>query len=107
LRAKDKVMTRPASLPPGNLALRKLIAQRYCMQGIQTDPDDIVITSGGLDALNLSLQAVAKPRLYSIATNVFYGAWQAAERLGLKVITIPEHPQHGFDLEAFEVIHIQ
>jgi DNA-binding transcriptional MocR family regulator len=50
-----------ASLPPGNLALRKLIAQRYCMQGIQTDPDDIVITSGGLDALNLSLQAVAKP----------------------------------------------
>jgi DNA-binding transcriptional MocR family regulator len=42
------------SLPPGNLALRKLIAQRYCMQGIQTDPDDIVITSGGLDALNLS-----------------------------------------------------
>ncbi len=35
---------------------------------------------------------------------VFYGAWQAAERLGLKVITIPEHPQHGFDLEAFEQV---
>ncbi|ABO11860.2 MULTISPECIES: aminotransferase-like domain-containing protein [Acinetobacter] len=96
-----------ASLPPGNLALRKLIAQRYCMQGIQTDPDDIVITSGGLDALNLSLQAVAKPGDYILLQQtVFYGAWQAAERLGLKVITIPEHPQHGFDLEAFEqVIH--
>ena len=96
-----------ASLPPGNLALRKLIAQRYCMQGIQTDPDDIVITSGGLDALNLSLQAVAKPGDYILLQQtVFYGAWQAAERLGLKVITIPEDPQHGFDLEAFEqVIH--
>lgn len=96
-----------ASLPPGNLALRKLIAQRYCMQGIQTDPDDIVITSGGLDALNLSLQAVAKPGDYILLQQtVFYGAWQAAERLGLKIITIPEHPQHGFDLEAFEqVIH--
>ena len=38
------------SLPPGNFELRKLIAQRYCMQGIPTDPSDIVITSGGLDA---------------------------------------------------------
>ncbi len=34
------------------------------MQGIQTDPDDIVITSGGLDALIFSLQAVAKPGDY-------------------------------------------
>ncbi len=48
------------SLPPGHYELRKLIAQRYCMQGIPTDPSDIVITSGGLDALNLSLQAVTQ-----------------------------------------------
>lgn len=34
------------NLPPGNLALRKIIAQRYCMQGIPTQADDIVITSG-------------------------------------------------------------
>ena len=33
---------------------------------------------------------------------MFYGAWQAAERFGLKVITIPFHPEHGVDLEAFE-----
>ena len=43
------------SLPPGNYELRKIIAQKYAMQGIPTDPSDIVITSGGLDALNLSL----------------------------------------------------
>ena len=42
------------SLPPGNYELRKIIAQKYAMQGIPTDPSDIVITSGGLDALNLS-----------------------------------------------------
>lgn len=48
------------SLPPGNYALRKYIAQRYCMQGIPTDPEDIVITSGGLDALNLSLRALTQ-----------------------------------------------
>jgi len=93
------------NLPPGNFALRKLIAQRYCMQGIPTDPDDIVITSGAMDALNLALQAIAKPGDYIILQqNIFYGAWQAAERLGLKVVTIPEHPKHGFDLDAFEHI---
>ncbi|AOA58931.1 aminotransferase-like domain-containing protein [Acinetobacter larvae] len=94
-----------SNLPPGNFALRQLIAQRYCMQGITTDADDIVITSGCLDALNLSLQAITQPGDYILLQQtIFYGAWQAAERLGLKVITIPEHPQHGFDLEAFEQV---
>ena len=92
-----------SNLPPGNLALRKLIAQRYCIQGIPTNADDIVITSGGLDALNLSLQAITKAGDYILLQQtIFYGAWQAAERLGLNVITIPEHPQYGFDIEAFE-----
>ncbi|EPF74265.1 aminotransferase-like domain-containing protein [Acinetobacter rudis] len=91
------------SLPPGHFALRQWIAQRYCMQGIQTDPSDIVITSGGLDALNLSLQALTQPGDYILLqATIFYGAWQAAERLGLKVISIPEHPEDGIDLEAFE-----
>ncbi|MEG0342556.1 MAG: PLP-dependent aminotransferase family protein [Acinetobacter sp.] len=91
------------SLPPGNYELRKIIAQRYAMQGIPTDPSDIVITSGGLDALNLSLQAMTQSGDYILLQQtLFYGAWQAAERLGLKVITIPEHPVDGIDLEAFE-----
>lgn len=91
------------SLPPGNYELRKQIAQRYCMQGIPTDPSDIVITSGGLDALNLSLKAMTQAGDYILLQEtIFYGAWQAAENLGLKVITIPEHPEHGLDLEAFK-----
>lgn len=91
------------SLPPGNYELRKIIAQKYAMQGIPTDPSDIVITSGGLDALNLSLQALTHAGDYILLQQtIFYGAWQAAERLSLKVITIPEHPVHGIDLDAFE-----
>lgn len=91
------------SLPPGNYELRKLIAQRYCMQGIPTDPSDIVITTGGLDALNLSLRTMTQVGDYILLQEtIFYGAWQVAENLGLKVITIPEHPEHGLDLEAFE-----
>lgn len=93
------------SLPPGKLALRQLIAQRYNMHGVATHADDIVITSGCLDALNLALQAITHAGDYIILQqHIFYGAWQAAERLGLKVITLPEHPIYGFDLQAFEQI---
>lgn len=91
------------SLPPGNYALRKYIAQRYCMQGIPTDPEDIVITSGGLDALNLSLRALTQAGDYILLQeSIFYGAWQAAENLGLNVIILPDHPEYGLDLEAFK-----
>lgn len=43
------------NLPPGNGVLRKTLAQRYALQGVQVAPDDIVITNGALEALNLSL----------------------------------------------------
>ncbi|CAM4112773.1 aminotransferase-like domain-containing protein [Acinetobacter pragensis] len=104
LQAKHRISyEQMPSLPPGNYELRKLIAQRYCMQGIPTDPSDIVITSGGLDALNLSLKAMTQAGDYILLQEtIFYGAWQAAENLGLKVITIPEHPEYGLDLEAFK-----
>lgn len=90
-------------MPPGNQDLRQLIANRYQLQGIPCHPNDIVITSGALEALNLSLQALTQPGDFILLQQtIFYGAWQAAERLGLQVITIPEHPQFGFDLESFE-----
>jgi len=44
------------NLPPGNANLRHAIAQRYAQQGMQVSPDEIVITAGALEALNLSLR---------------------------------------------------
>lgn len=46
------------NLPPGNDELRHAIARRYALQGMNISPDEIVITAGALEALNLSLQAV-------------------------------------------------
>lgn len=91
------------SMPPGHLELRQLIAHKYNRQGIVTEPDDIVITSGALDALNLSLHILTKPGDYILLqSTVFYGAWQLAEKFGLQVITIAEDQQYGFDIQAFE-----
>ncbi len=49
------------NLPPGNVDLRHAIARRYAQQGMNISPDEIVITAGALEALNLSLQAVTEP----------------------------------------------
>jgi len=89
------------SLPPGNLELRRQIARRYLRLGMGVGVEQIVVTSGALEALNLSLQAVARSgETIAIESPAFYGCLQAAERLGLKVVEIPTHPREGMDLEA-------
>ncbi|WGE11264.1 PLP-dependent aminotransferase family protein [Glaesserella parasuis] len=90
----------PQPVLSGNVDLRKLIAQHYRLQGVPTQADDIVITSGCLDALNLSLQALTQQGDYILLQQtVFYGAWQIAEKLGLNVVALTDHPS-GF--VAFE-----
>src|SRR5215470_19449645 len=47
-------------LTPGNDALRRQIAVRYLSDGIRVPTDEIVVTNGALEALNLCLAAVAR-----------------------------------------------
>ena len=69
------------NLPPGNDELRHAIARRYALQGMNVSPDEIVITAGALEALNLSLQAVTEPGDWVVVENpCFYGALQALEQ---------------------------
>lgn len=92
-----------SNMPPGNEDLRRLIAQRYLKQGVDVSHQDIVITSGALEALNLSLQVVTKPGDYvAIETPTFYGALQAVERLGLKPIEIPVDSKQGLNIQILE-----
>jgi len=88
-------------LTPGNAALRRQIALRYLADGLHVHTDEIVITNGALEALNLCLQAVARPGdCVIIESPTFYAALQALERIGLKAIEVPTHPREGIDLDA-------
>lgn len=92
------------NLPPGNAELRQAIARRYALQGITISPDEIVITAGALEALNLSLQAVTEPGDWVIVENpCFYGALQALERLRLKALSVATDVKEGIDLQALEL----
>ena len=90
-----------AHLPQGHAALRQQITLRYLALGLAQPADELIITNGALEALNLCLSAVAQPGdLVAIESPGFYGALQALERLKMKALEIPVHPQDGLDLAA-------
>jgi DNA-binding transcriptional MocR family regulator len=87
------------SLPPGSADLRRHIARRYLRFGTNVSAEEIVITSGALEALNLSLQVLTRPGdSVAIEAPAFYGCLQAVEMLGLKAVEIPTDPREGIDL---------
>lgn len=88
-------------ITPGNAALRRQIALRYLADGVHIHTDEIVITNGALEALNLCLQAVTRPGdAVLIESPTFYAALQALERHDLKAVQVPTHPREGIDLDA-------
>ncbi len=90
-----------ADMPPGNPGLRQQIGLRYLGAGIPQPTEDIIVTNGALEALNLCLMAVTRPGdVVAIESPGFYAALQALERLGLKAVEIPVHPSEGIDLDA-------
>ena len=88
-------------LPRGSAALRRQIAARYLALGMAQPAEELIVTSGAIEALNLCLAAVAQPGdLVAVESPGFYAGLQALERLGMRALEIPVHPQHGLDLDA-------
>jgi DNA-binding transcriptional MocR family regulator len=89
------------SLPPGSAELRRQIARRYLKYGTPVSADEIIITCGAMEALNLSLQVLTRPGdAVAIEAPAFYACLQAIEALGLKAVEIPTDPREGVDLAA-------
>jgi DNA-binding transcriptional MocR family regulator len=89
------------SLPPGDERLRQQIALRYGLHGCAVDTDQIVITNGAMEALNLCLEAVTQPGdVVAVESPTFYAALQALERLNLQALEVATHPRDGIDLNA-------
>ncbi|ASJ70882.1 PLP-dependent aminotransferase family protein [Granulosicoccus antarcticus] len=91
-------------IAPGNPGLLRQIALRYHLQGFELDTDELLVTNGAMEALNLCLQAVTRPGdAVVIESPSFYVCLQALERLGLRAIEVATDPRQGMDLEALEV----
>ncbi len=83
----------------GNLALREEIARRSFLWGGSTHADELVITNGCTEAIMCCLRAVTKPGdTVLVQDPCFYGIMQVLECLGLKVATIPSHPETAIEI---------
>ncbi|MBQ1559156.1 MAG: PLP-dependent aminotransferase family protein [Pseudomonas sp.] len=90
-----------ADMTAGNADLRRQIALRYMVSGVMLPMEELVISNGALEALNLCLQCVTQPGdLVAIESPTFYACLQVLERLQLKAVEIPVHPREGIDLGA-------
>jgi DNA-binding transcriptional MocR family regulator len=85
--------------PRGNPRLRRQIARLVFRQGASCSPDDILVTSGETEAINLSLRAVAKPGdVVAVESPGCYEILQALEGFQLRAVEIPHVPHAGIDL---------
>ncbi len=114
VRAVERALARAARLhrsraaayefPPGLPELRRQIARRLSARGCAVNADDIVVTNGCQEALQLALRTVTQPGdVVAIESPTFYGLLQALDSLQLEALEIPTDPVAGLSLEALEL----
>jgi DNA-binding transcriptional MocR family regulator len=86
--------------PPGWEALRRQIARRALDMGCAFSVRDLIVTGGALEAVGLSLRAVARPGdTVAVESPTYFGILGNIAAMGMKVVEIPTHPQRGMDLD--------
>ena len=86
---------------PGCEALRIQIAQRALSSGCRLGPDDVVITTGCTESINLCLRAVCQPGdTVAVESPTGFDALLSLDVLGLQALEIPTHPRDGISLDA-------
>lgn len=87
----------------GDMRLRKEIAKRLIASGCMLAPDDILITSGCVEAVTLALQTVCRPgQTVAVASPVYWTFLNSIQWLGLKVAEIPACPRDGVSVEVLD-----
>ena len=81
--------------------LSREIARRYLLAGAPLAHDELVITVGCCEAINLSLRAVTRPGdTVAIETPAYFGFLETIQSLGLRTLEVPTEPRTGIDLAA-------
>ncbi len=93
------------ALTAGDEGLRQALHHRYALHGVPLQSDELVVTNGAMEALNLCLQAVTQPGdVVAVESPTFYAALQALERLHLRAVEVATDPHEGLNLSALEAL---
>lgn len=82
--------------PAGDPALRRAVARMLEDRGLHRSPDEIIITNGCMEALDLALAAVTAPgAVVAVESPAYYGVLLALAGRGLRVVELAADSQAG------------
>ena len=88
--------------PEGLVELRERIAAGGIERGFADGPDEIVVTSGGQQAIDVAVRAIVeRDDVVVVESPTFVGTMVALRSTGARVIGVPVD-EHGFDVDALE-----
>jgi DNA-binding transcriptional MocR family regulator len=89
--------------PAGHEALLHQLVRRTLRMGLAISPDELVVTNGCTEAIQLALRAVARPGdAVLVESPGYYGFLELAESLDLVVVEVETCPEQGVCLDALE-----
>ena len=81
--------------------LAREIARRYLLAGAPLPHDELVVTIGCTEAINLCLRAVTRPGdVVALETPAYFGFLETIHSLNLQALEIPADPREGMCLDA-------
>ncbi|WP_374347162.1 PLP-dependent aminotransferase family protein [Chitinimonas sp.] len=89
----------------GQQRLREQIARRSLMAGCDFRPDEVVVTHGDTEALDICLRVLTKPG--DVVAAPTPGPLRVLEQLeghGLQALEVPAHPVHGMSVDALAAL---
>ncbi|WP_291315370.1 PLP-dependent aminotransferase family protein [Desulfuromonas sp.] len=80
----------------GHIELRRQIALYLLGSGIAARPEEIIVTTGAMEALYIAIRALTRPGdTVLIQSPTYYCFLQLLESCGLRAVEIPSHPRTG------------
>lgn len=103
LLRQDPGMLGRSTLALGDAGLRRELARRLVNWSCRIDPEELVVTNGGLEAINLCLRAITRPGdAVAVESLAYYGFLNLIESCGLRAVPVAGDPRRGMDMDGLQ-----
>jgi len=90
--------------PGGDEEFKRQIVRKALEWGGHLEPENLVVTQGTIEALNLALRALTQPGdVVAVESPTYFALLSCLKTLGLRVIEIPTDWETGISVEALEL----
>ena len=104
LRKHPEIIAKYA-LPNNGERLREQIAKRALYSGLSLAADEIIITHGCSEAIQLALRVITSPGdCVGIESPTYFFLFPLLAELGLKAVEIPTDPRSGIKVDVLELM---